>query len=160
MNEDVKKTVLRKMTYGMWVLTAGKGDDLEGSSVTWVCQTSFSPPLVTVAVRADSHLAQVVERHQAFALHLLTKQQKALAEAFTKPTACGGGKIGGIAFKPGAASGAPLLEGFAAWVEAKVTDTVKRGDHTLYVAQVVEVGLTDAKAEPLVLAEVGWHYGG
>jgi hypothetical protein len=32
--EEAKKTALRKMTYGMWVLTTGKGDDLEGSSVT------------------------------------------------------------------------------------------------------------------------------
>src|SRR5262245_15528068 len=36
MNEEAKVTALRKMTYGMWVLTAGNGDDLEGSSVTWV----------------------------------------------------------------------------------------------------------------------------
>jgi len=160
MNEDVKKTVLRKMTYGMWVLTAGQGDELEGSSVCWVTQTSFNPPLVVAAIRADSHLAKVVEKSQAFALHLLTKQQKALAEAFTKPTASGGGKIGGVAFKPGPATGAPLLEGFAAWCEAKVTDTVRRGDHTLYVAQVMDVGASDPKAEPLVLAEVGWSYGG
>jgi hypothetical protein len=55
-------------------------------------QTSFNPPLVVVAVKADSHLAQVIERHQAFAIHLLTKQQKALAEAFTKPTTVGGGQ--------------------------------------------------------------------
>ncbi len=78
---------------------AGKGDDLEGSSVTWVMQTSFNPPLVVVAVKADSYLAQVIERHHAFAIYLLTKQQKVLAEAFTKPTTVGGGRIGGIAFQ-------------------------------------------------------------
>jgi hypothetical protein len=38
----------------------------------------------------------------------LTKQQKALAEAFTKPTTAGDGKIGGIAFKPAPVTGAPL----------------------------------------------------
>ena len=81
MNEEAKKTALGKMTYGMWVLTAGKGDDLEGSSVTWVMQTSFNPPLVAAAVKADSHLAQVIERHQAFAIHLLTMEQKGLARA-------------------------------------------------------------------------------
>jgi flavin reductase (DIM6/NTAB) family NADH-FMN oxidoreductase RutF len=158
--EEAKKMALRKMTYGMWVLTAGKGDDLESSSVTWVMQTSFNPPLVVAAVEVDSHLAQVIERHQAFAIHLLTKQQKALAEAFTKPTKVGGGKIGGIAFKPAPVTGAPLLEGFSAWVGAKVTDVVRHGDHSLFVAQVVEAGVSDDKAKPLVLAEVGWNYGG
>ena len=58
MNEEAKKTVLRKMTYGLWVLTAGRGDDLEGSSVAWVMQTSFNPPLVVAAVEADSRHCQ------------------------------------------------------------------------------------------------------
>jgi len=160
MNEEAKKMVLRKMTYGLWVLTAGKGDDLEASSLAWVMQTSFNPPLVVAAVEAHSHLAQVIERHQAFAIHLLTKQQKALAEAFTEPTTEGGSKIGGITFKPAPVTGAPLLEGFSAWAEAKVTDVVSCGDHSLFVAQVVEAGVSDDKAQPLVLAEVGWDYGG
>ncbi|MFT3841722.1 MAG: flavin reductase family protein [Myxococcaceae bacterium] len=160
MNEEAKKTTLRKMTYGMWVLTAGKGDDLEGSSVTWVMQASFAPPLVVAAVKADSHLAQVIERHQSFAIHLLDKEQKALAEAFTKPTTSGGGKIGGIAFKPAPVTGAPLLDGFACWAEAKVTDVVRRGDHSLFVGQVVESGVNDAKAQPFTLADAGWNYGG
>ena len=68
-------------------------------------QTSFNPPMVVVAVKTDSHLAQVIERHQAFAIPLLTKQQKALAEAFTKPTTVSGGKIGGIEFKPAPVTG-------------------------------------------------------
>ena len=140
------RSVLRKMTYGMWVLTAGKGDDREGSSVAWMKQTSFDPPLVVVAVETDSHLALVIERHQAFAIHLLTKQQKALAEAFTKPTTERGSKMGGIAFKPAPVTGAPLLEGFSAWAEAKVTDVVRCGDHSLFVAQVVEAGVSDDKA--------------
>jgi hypothetical protein len=32
---------------------------------------------------------------------------------------------------------------------------VRRGDHWLFVAQVVEAGVSDDKAQPLVLAEVG-----
>ena len=61
----------------------------------------------------------MIERHHAFAIHLLTKQQKVLAEAFTKPTTVGGGRIGGIAFQPAPVTGAPLLEGFSAWVGAE-----------------------------------------
>ena len=41
-----------------------------------------------------------------------------------------------------------------------MTDVVRRGDHTLFVAQVVEAAVSDDKAQPLVLSEVGWNYGG
>jgi flavin reductase (DIM6/NTAB) family NADH-FMN oxidoreductase RutF len=160
MNPDIRKSVLRKMTYGMWLLSTGTGEDLEGSSVTWVTQVSFTPPLVTVALRGDSRLCKMVAKHKAAVLHLFASHQKNLAEAFTKPTVCGDGKIGGIAFKATAATGMPLLEGFSSWFEVKVIDTVAKGDHTVFVCEVVEVGETDPKARPLILSEVGWSYGG
>ena len=86
MDAETKKQVLRKISYGMWVLSAASGEDVEASSVTWVTQVSFTPPLVAVAIKADSHLARVVEGARTFALHLLGAEQKDLAEAFTKPT--------------------------------------------------------------------------
>ena len=41
-----------------------------------------------------------------------------------------------------------------------MTDVVRCGDHSLFVAHVVDAGVSDDKAQPLVLAEVGWHYDG
>ncbi len=158
MEAETKKKVLRKLTYGMWVIAAAAGDDVEASSITWLMQGSFKPPLVVVGVRADTHLRTVIEKGQAFALHLLSSAQKDLAESFTKPTKVEGGKIGGLAWKAGA-TGAPLLEGFSAWLEARVTDTVTRGDHVIFVAEVVEAGMSEDVA-PLALATTGWTYGG
>jgi len=158
MEAETKKKVLRKLTYGMWVIAAAAGDDVEASSVTWLMQGSFKPPLVVVGVRAATHLRTVIEKAGAFALHLLSASQQELAGAFTKPTAVAPGRIGGIAWRPGA-TGAPLLEGFSAWLEARVTDVVVRGDHAIFVAEVVEAGMTSDEA-PLALATTGWNYGG
>ena len=158
MEAETKKQVLRKLTYGRWVISAAAGDDVEASSITWLMQASFKPPLVVAGVRADTHLRTVIEKAGSFALHLLSAAQQDLAAAFTKPTVIAGGKIGGLAWKPGA-TGAPLLEGFPAWLEARVTDVVARGDHTLFVAEVVEAGLVE-DVEPLRLASTGWNYGG
>jgi flavin reductase (DIM6/NTAB) family NADH-FMN oxidoreductase RutF len=118
MDVELKKQVLRKLTYGMWVLATGKDDDIEASSVTWLTQMSFAPPLLAVAIKADSRLAAVLERHRAFALHLLDKDQKDLASAFIKPTHVADGKVAGVAYRQGPTTGSPLLDGFAAWLEA------------------------------------------
>jgi flavin reductase (DIM6/NTAB) family NADH-FMN oxidoreductase RutF len=161
MDPEIKTQVLRKMTYGMWVLSAAAGGDVEASTVCWLSQASFSPPLVMVAVKAGTHLCEVVEKAGAFALHLVGEDALAVAEAFVKPTEVKDGKIGGVAHTPGAATGSPILEGFTAWLEAKVTDTVKRGDATVFVAEVVGAGQRDAGTKPLVLANTPWkHYGG
>lgn len=166
MNEDLKKQVLRKMTYGMWVLAADDKGEREASAVTWVMQVSFQPPLVMVAVRSSTRLYQIVDRSRAFALHLLTADQKALAESFTRPTEQTTTTIGGQSFSAGGATGAPILDGFSCWLEARVLESTSRGDHTVFTAEVVSVGAKDsstelaASAAPLVLSSVGWHYGG
>ena len=52
MNSDHKKTVLRMIPYGIYVLTSddGKGN-ISAATVNWVTQTAFAPPLVVVGVK-------------------------------------------------------------------------------------------------------------
>ena len=47
MNQDAKKTALRMIPYGIYVLTAddGKGN-VAAATVNWVTQTAFAPPLI------------------------------------------------------------------------------------------------------------------
>jgi flavin reductase (DIM6/NTAB) family NADH-FMN oxidoreductase RutF len=160
MDPEVKTRVLRKLTYGMWVLSAAADGEMEASTVTWLSQASFVPPLLMVAIRHETHLRKMVEKSGAFALHLLTASQKELAGAFTLPTVLTPGKIGGVGYQTSKITGSPILEGFSTWLEAKITDTVKRGDHTVFVAEVVAAEQTDPDAKPIVLADTPWHYGG
>ena len=160
MDQELKTQVLRKMTYGMWVLAADAQGEREASAVTWVMQVSFKPPLVMVAVRTSTHLYQVVDRSRAFALHLLSADQKTLAESFTRPTEQTAATLGGQPFQPGSATGAPILEGFACWLEARVIAVAAHGDHSVFTAEVVNVGATHSQTTALVLANLGWHYGG
>lgn len=95
-----------------------------------------------------------------FSYGMLTASQQELAGAFTRPTEVTPGKIGGLAYRPGPGTGSPILEGFSVWLEAKITDQIVRGDHTVFVAEVVEVGMTDPDAKPLILSTTPWHYGG
>jgi flavin reductase (DIM6/NTAB) family NADH-FMN oxidoreductase RutF len=71
-----------------------------------------------------------------------------------------GNRINGYLFEPGPQTGAPLLVDLPTWFEARVTDAVKRGDHTIFVAEVINAGLRDPKARPLVMWNTGWFYGG
>jgi flavin reductase (DIM6/NTAB) family NADH-FMN oxidoreductase RutF len=46
------------------------------------------------------------------------------------------------------------------WWEATLTDTVARGDHTLFLAEVVNAGVRNPDAAPLDLRATGMNYGG
>src|SRR5260370_42267843 len=98
MDQDAKKTALRMIPYGIYVLTAddGKGN-IAAATVNWGTQTAFAPPLGVVGVKTDSGAYQVVKSARAFALNMLGKDHKGLALTFFKPVEASAGKISGPA---------------------------------------------------------------
>ena len=144
MDANVKKTVLRMIPYGLYVLTAkGTDDTVAAATVNWVTQASFAPPLVVVGVKADSHAHPLIKESRAFALNVLGKGQQAMAFTFFKPATREGQTVSGEPFRWGT-TGAPILERAAASVECRLVDSIERGDHSIFVGEVVDAGLPKA----------------
>jgi flavin reductase (DIM6/NTAB) family NADH-FMN oxidoreductase RutF len=140
MDANAKKTALRMIPYGLYVLTGRSDGEIAAATVNWVTQVSFAPPLVAVGVKADSHAHAVIKKSRAFALNVLGKGQQKTAFTFFKPAEIAGGKISGESYRDGV-TGSPLLDGFPAYVDCKLIDTVERGDHSVFVGEVVDAGV-------------------
>jgi len=146
MDATIKKSTLRMIPYGLYVLTgATKDGTVAAATVNWVTQASFEPPLVAVGVKADSGPHAVIKDAKAFALNVLGKDQQGIAVAFFKPAERSGGTINGSSFHPGS-TGAPILDDLPAYVECELVDTVEIGDHSIFVGKVVDAGAKDAPA--------------
>lgn len=158
MDPAQKKTALRMLTYGLYVVTARDGERVGAGTITWLSQSSFEPPLVVVGIQRDSTLNQVVVASRAFAVNLIGKSQKKLATAFFKTATVHGDQLNGFAFAAGV-TGAPVLADAPAWFECRVLDQIDRGDHTVFVAEVVEAGVR-REEEPITLKDAGFSYGG
>lgn len=158
MDEAAKKTALRMIPYGLFVVTAQRGDDVAAGTINWMTQASFQPPLVAMGLKADSSILAQVKDGGAFAVNVLASGQKDLAFAFFKPTQVEPGRLNGYAFEAGP-SGEPLLEDAAAWFTCRMTDLIDRGDHHVVVAEVTEAGVR-RETLALTLSEVGVFYGG
>ncbi|MEK9646582.1 MAG: flavin reductase family protein, partial [Alphaproteobacteria bacterium] len=143
MDADQKKTALRMIPYGIYVLTAEDGGDIAAATVNWVTQTSFDPPLVVIGVKADSGAYQIAKKAGHFALNVLGKGQQGAAFAFFKPAEVADGKISGEAYRTGT-TGAPLLDSAPAAVECKVAEIVERGDHHIVIGEVVDAHVNKA----------------
>ena len=73
MDENAKKTALRMIPYGLYVLTAEDQDgNLSAATVNWVTQASFEPPLVAVGVKGDSAAHAIIQESGSFALNVNT----------------------------------------------------------------------------------------
>ena len=87
MNEDAKKTALRMIPYGMYVLTtkSNSSDEVDAATVNWVTQTSFNPPLVAVGVKSDSKTHQFVKDTNVFAVNVISGEQINTCLLYTSP---------------------------------------------------------------------------
>lgn len=157
---QAKQTALRMIPYGVFLLTVKQGDQLNASTVSWLSQVSFTPPLVMVAIKKDTLTHAMVEASGHFAINVLAEGQTDMAQAFFKAAEHQDGRLSGYAFESAPVSGAPLFLDTPAWFECRVTDVLKRGDHSVVVAEVVAAGVRDAKAVAMLLRNTRWQYGG
>lgn len=143
MDANAKKTALRMIPYGLYVLTAqAKDGRVAAATVNWVTQTAFEPPLVVVGVKADSHAHGIIKESKAFALNILGKNHKDIAFTFFKPLEREGNTIGGQPFRSGSL-GAPILEKAPAFVECVLVETIQRGDHSIFLGEVKDAGVSE-----------------
>lgn len=160
MSPSPKNPALRLLSSGLYVLTVAYDGQIAAGTVNWLSQASFNPPLVMVGIKVKSQIHNLVQKSRTFAINIPAEGQKEIAQAFFRPSKIEPGRINGYPYQPGPQTGSPLLLDLPAWFEARVTDAVKRGDHTIFVAEVVSSGLRDPKARPLMIGETKWSYGG
>ena len=155
---DAKKSLLRKIPHGLFICGVRANDEVNGFTASWVTQGAFDPPLVVIAVRNEGSSHGIIERTEKFSLNFLRADQKDLAAVFFKPQKGLGGRFEAAPFRFGEL-GLPLLEDAVGGIECEVVGQVKKGDHSIFVAQVMTASLIN-DVEALNLSSTGWNYGG
>lgn len=158
-DHDVRKRVLRALHHNVAVVTSGIEDSIVGATVTWFMQTSFEPLLMTLAIRADSHLYESVAESRNLIINLMDASDSDTAAHFFQTRSYGNGKLGDLSAHPHDAGGA-ILETALAWISAGVIEILARGDHHLVVVEVREIQQQVDDLKVMNLADTNWHYGG
>ncbi len=158
LDEQAKKTILRKMPHALYVCGVKDGEEINAFTACWIMQASFKPPLVVNCVRADSGSHAMIQSSGVFSLSFLPSGRKDLAEVFLKPQRRVGNKFEGVEFYLGE-TGCPILKDAMGYVECQVVGSVEKGDHTVFVGEVITAGVHQ-EADILRLEETPWNYGG
>lgn len=159
LDEQAKKTMLRKIPHGLYICGVRDGEEMNGFTASWVMQSSFKPPLIVNCVRCDSGSHKMIEKSGVFAITFLESNQKDLAAQFFKPKSRVGDKFEHVEFYEGAETGCPIIKDSLGYVECKVVDVSDKGDHTIFVGEVIGAGI-HREGEQLSLESTGWQYGG
>jgi flavin reductase (DIM6/NTAB) family NADH-FMN oxidoreductase RutF len=158
MDPTARKTVLRLLGYGLYIATSRNESGPAAGTITWISQSSFTPPLIMAAIKNGTGLHHAIAFSRIFAVHIVGKSQKDLAVSFFRGAQPADGKLNGYDIDTGQ-TGAPLLRSSPAWFECRVFNEVGGGDHTIFVGEVVDAGVRSDE-EALSLREAGFAYGG
>jgi flavin reductase (DIM6/NTAB) family NADH-FMN oxidoreductase RutF len=159
MDPQAKKTALRGISNGAYVVGCkGSDDDVNAFLGTWLTQSSFDPPLVMAAVKVGNTSQEMIHEARVFSVNILDTTQKDLGAKFFKPMRRTGNKFEDVEFYV-AETGCPILKEAVSFFECKVVDVVERGDHWIYVGEVINAGV-HREADPLTCRDAGWKYGG
>ncbi len=150
---------LRMLTYGCYVASAADADGApHASTVAWVSQASFRPPLVMIAVQSGGPLCEAMDASEKFAINVVGNEQVDLAERYLRhveyvpPDPAD--------FEAGKDVGVPVLKQVPAYLECQAVGKLTGGDHTIFVGRVEGGAIRDDAARPLMLADTPWVYAG
>jgi flavin reductase (DIM6/NTAB) family NADH-FMN oxidoreductase RutF len=162
MDAATRKTVLRMIPYGLYVLTVD-GEQVAAGTINWLSQMSFEPPLLALGVKRDTRSFANLGGGGTAALSFLGAGQGELAFAFFGDAPVEGDafvtKNRRVPFERSAGGGIVLSEA-PAWADLRVRETIAIGDHAVVVAEVIDVGQRADQPEILTLRELGLNYGG
>jgi len=135
-DKDIAK-VLRKLEYGVYVVSMGKGENGNAFTASWLGQVSSEPPMVAIAVHNAHQSMPLIEKAGAFVVNLIAADQEEFAKSYYGPAESGYDKLKAKDIKDSPVTGSPLLNGAAGYLDCKVVTQLKTGNHTLFVGEVV-----------------------
>jgi flavin reductase (DIM6/NTAB) family NADH-FMN oxidoreductase RutF len=136
------RNAMRQLTGGVSVITAGKGRDISGMTVTSVSSLSVDPPSLIVSLNREASSWPLVKRYGFFGVNILTSDQIDIAERFTgKSGLKGADRFTGARWTT-RASGVPLLADALAAIDCEVEDVVERHSHVIVIGRVLDVAVS------------------
>ncbi|GAA1269286.1 flavin reductase family protein [Kitasatospora nipponensis] len=128
---DLLRSTLRRHASGVTVITVPGPAGFTATSFTSV---SLEPALVSFYLSATASAAPAVRAADAFTVHLLHRDQEALARQFARS---GVDRFAGTRWRTGE-HGTPVLDGVTAWLTARPVLFQAVGDHLLVVGEVID----------------------
>lgn len=158
LDSDLDKA-LGRISGGLYIITAQRGDVKSAMLASWVSQASFQPLGLTIAVAKDRAIESLMQVGDHFALNVLEEgNYQKLMKHFLKRFKPGADRFAGVTTQS-AENGSPVLTDALAYIECKVVSRMECSDHWI-VYSTVDAGRV-SKVDSLTAVhhrKVGNHY--
>jgi len=132
---DLDKAIGR-LSGGLYIITAAKGELKSAMLASWVSQASFEPPGFTIAVAKDRAIESLMQVGDRFVLNILEEgKYQPLMKHFLKRFKPGADRFAGVKTQT-AVNNSPILTDALAYLECEVASRMECNDHWIVYSKV------------------------
>lgn len=148
------RRAMRAWTTGVAILLAAHEGESYGMTINSFTSLSLDPPLVTVVLKSDTRIFELVNHSRTFTVNILSDSQTETAENFAGKLH-GAERMSSLAVQTLTSGASALTEGLA-WLDCRVVHAYAAGVNTLFVAEVTDVYVRSMD-NPLVYHDRGYY---
>jgi flavin reductase (DIM6/NTAB) family NADH-FMN oxidoreductase RutF len=143
------RNALGAFATGVTVITTQGVEHPFGMTANAFSSVSLDPPLILICVISGTHGAEAIERNGVFAVNILGDDHEPISRYFSaKDRPRGPDAFSEIPHFLGA-TGSPILEGAAGYLDCRLHAAHEAGDHLVFIGEVVALG-HNPEAKPLL----------
>lgn len=141
--------VLYNISYGIYIVSSKKEDQINGQIANTVFQITAEPATIAVSINKKNFTHDFITQSKVFAVSVLEQEvDMKFIGRFGFKSGRDENKFEGINYKIGVTGAPIIMENTIAYLEAEVIQAIDVGTHTLFVGKVVEAE-NIKKAKPL-----------
>ena len=143
---------LRKVSYGMYVVTSHLDGRLNGQIANTVFQVTSEPATIAVSINKQNLTHEFIEKTGVFAVSILSKDAPlTLIGDFGFKSGRELDKFSSVNYKIGVTGSPVVLDSAIAFLEAEVINSLDVGTHTVFIGKIVNADVL-SDDEPMTYA--------
>ena len=159
MDSELINKVTWKIPNALALIGSADGEQWNGMTASWITQLSMEPVLLGVGVDNSAVTHRLITAGGAFSVNLWSSADTRVFVKFSKPAERDGPRLNDRPVKVGS-TGVPIFEEAIAWMECEVRASHDLGTHTLFIGEVVDVGVNDDETRAAAMSDTRMKYGG
>ncbi len=146
-----------RIASGVYIVTVKNGGARDGLMASWISQAAFEPPMLSVAIKKERHILELMRVGHSFTVNVLSKKNMDIFKSFVQPYTEGMDRFEGLALMDGSKAG-PVFSAAVAYMHCTVRSVIEAGDHVVVIGEIFEGQLLNSE-EPMVhLRSDGFKY--
>ena len=134
----MNREALNKLGYGLYVVSSKKGDRLNGQIAYAVSQVTSRPPTIAVSINKQNLTYEFIMESKVLTVSVLAQDTPlSFIDRFGLKSGRRINKFEDIDYKIGETQAPVVIDNTLAYLEAKVSQEVYVGTHTIFIARLV-----------------------